>query len=118
MLPSSLLLSASEPFSIMIIAIILAVIVFFIILPFVFIAEAAENHGRSGIGWAFLSIMISPLFALLLLIALGDTKERRLEKWREYELFRQSLNQDNRTLKEKSDENERLKRLLEQSRRS
>ena len=108
-----------------IVYIILVILVFFLYLSIsIFVAEAARNHGRSGTFWFIYSLLISPLFCLLLLIALGDTEAKKKEKWLEQEnLLRrilQSLGNKSSGKEEidKEKENERLRKLLEKTRRS
>lgn len=47
-------------------------IFFWIIIP----ARMARKRGRSEIGWVLLAWCISPLWAIILLAILGDTKEK------------------------------------------
>lgn len=64
---------AEEPISI--IAIILALIVIlwlYIFLP----AEMARKRGRSTIGWILLFWIISPLWGIIVLLVLGDSKQK------------------------------------------
>lgn len=64
---------AEEPISI--IAIILALIVIlwlYIFLP----AKMARKRGRSTIGWIFLFWIISPLWGIIVLLVLGDSKQK------------------------------------------
>ena len=61
--------------SISIIAIILALIVilwFYIFLP----AKMARIRGRSTIGWILLFWIISPLWGIIVLLVLGDSKQK------------------------------------------
>ena len=55
------------------------------------VASIAQKQGRSGIGWFFLSIVINPLFAILILIALGDTEAKRIERAMNDERARDSV---------------------------
>lgn len=64
---------AEEPISI--IAIILALIVIlwlYIFLP----AKMARKRGRSTIGWILLFWFISPLWGIIVLLVLGDSKQK------------------------------------------
>ena len=64
---------AEEPISI--IAIILALIVIlwlYIFLP----AKMARKRGRSTIGWILLFWIISPLWGIIVLLVLGDNKQK------------------------------------------
>jgi hypothetical protein len=50
----------------------------FVVLWIVFsfaVAIAANANGRSGCGWFFISLLISPLFAILLVIAVPSKNE-------------------------------------------
>lgn len=78
---------AEEPISI--IAIILALIVIlwlYIFLP----AKMARKRGRSTIGWILLFWIISPLWGIIVLLVLGDSKQKIREDIIE-ELHRNSL---------------------------
>jgi hypothetical protein len=64
------------------------VLIFFFWIGFaVIVGVAANTRGRSGIGWALLALLISPLVAGLLLLALPGSKlsteqyEQRNQKW-------------------------------------
>ena len=64
---------AEEPISI--IAIILALIVIlwlYIFLP----AKMARKRGRNAIGWVLLFWIISPLWGIIVLLVLGDSKQK------------------------------------------
>jgi hypothetical protein len=52
---------------------VMIIIIFWLILSVV-IGVVASNRGRSGIGWFFLSMLISPVLALLFLIACRDLR--------------------------------------------
>lgn len=80
------------------------------------VAKAARNRGRSGVLWFFLSLLINPILAVLLLLAMGDTDAKRKEKWMHEELIRTKV--QNKTVADKNGDNEQLKKLLEQSRHS
>jgi len=50
----------------------------FVVLWVVFsfaVAIAANANGRSGCGWFFISLLISPLFAILMVIAMPSKNE-------------------------------------------
>ncbi len=54
------------------------VAVFLIIwLYFILPARMARQRGRHPLGWVLLSLIVSPLLAVLLLAILGDAPERR-----------------------------------------
>ena len=61
-----------------------------LVVPFL-VAEIAEKQGRSRTGWFFLSLLISPPFAVLVLIALGDTDDKRKERIKEDERIRKEM---------------------------
>ena len=61
--------------TISIIAIIIALILIlwlYIFLP----AKMARKRGRSAIGWVFLFWIISPLWGIIVLLVLGDSKQK------------------------------------------
>lgn len=39
----------------------------------------ANSKGRSGCGWFFLSLLISPLIAIIIVAIIGETEEKRRE---------------------------------------
>ena len=41
------------------------------------VGEFAHQRGRNGGSWFFLAVLISPLFAVLFLIAAGDARQQR-----------------------------------------
>ena len=55
------------------------------------VAVIAAKRGRNGFGWFLLSFLINPLFAILVLIALGDTDEKLIEKAMKEERARESV---------------------------
>lgn len=65
-------------------------IAYILIIP-ICVAVIAGNKGRSGFLWFLLSILINPFFAILILIALGDTDEKRRQKVIEDEKTRQEI---------------------------
>ena len=60
------------------------------LIPFC-IAHAAGKKGRSGVAWFFLSILINPFFAMLLLLIVGDTDEMRRKRAIEDERARNTV---------------------------
>lgn len=61
--------------SISIILVIIALIIFlwlFIFLP----ARMARKRGRSAIGWVFLFWILSPFWGIIILLILGDSKQK------------------------------------------
>ena len=85
-------------------------IVFLILIP-VFItcfiacflcAEAAENKGRSYGGWFWLAFFCSPFLVSILLIALGDTEEKRKEKLSELKEVIEKITTDNKSIQQES----------------
>ena len=97
--------------------IVLGVLAYCLAFPLL-IAQAAKNHGRSGILWFLFSLIISPLLAVLLLIALGDTDSKRKERWLKEEAIRNRVYNNSSSATTNKNDNEQLRRLLEQSRRS
>lgn len=58
-----------------IIAIIIALI--FILWLYIFLpVKMARKRGRSTIGWVLLFLIISPLWGIILLLVLGDSKQK------------------------------------------
>jgi len=58
----------------------------------VFIAGAADSRGRSAFGWFVISIFLSPLLAVLLLLAFPNVRQERLliaaaERYQPHEAF-------------------------------
>lgn len=94
----------------------IVILAYFLAFPLL-IAKAAKNRGRSGTLWFFLSILFSPLLVILLLIAMGDTDAKRKEKWKHEEMMRKPI-QTQQPDDHSKQENERLKKLLAQSRKS
>ena len=67
---------AEEPISIIAIILTLIVILWlYIFLP----AKMARKRGRSTIGWILLFWIISPLWGIIVLLVLGDSKQKILE---------------------------------------
>lgn len=95
--------------------IVLVVIAYFLVFPML-IAKAAKNRGRSSVLWFILSLLINPILAVLLLLAMGDTDAKRKERWMREELIRNRV--QNNTATDSNSDNERLKQLLAQSRQS
>lgn len=53
---------------------------FFVYVALCFVVYAVANSkGRSGCGWFFLSLLISPLIAIIIVAIIGDTDEKRRE---------------------------------------
>lgn len=64
---------AEEPISIIAIILTLIVILWlYIFLP----AKMARKRGRSTIGWILLFWIISPLWGIIVLLVLGDSKQK------------------------------------------
>lgn len=84
---SRLLASNTFAFTVGILIFSLVFIVGIIIIIMSYIAEAATIRGRSGAFWVFMALITTPLFALLLLIAIGDTEAKKMEKWLEQEKY-------------------------------
>ena len=95
---------------------VLVVLAYFLLFP-ILVAKAARNRGRSGTLWFFLSLLISPILTVLLLLAMGDTDAKRRERWMHEDQIRNRMPSQPTTTSSHED-NERLRKLLEQSRRS
>lgn len=59
-------------------------------MPFL-VAAIANNKGRDGVLWFFLSLILNPLFSILILIGFGDTDEKRKQRIIEEEKLRISI---------------------------
>ncbi len=44
------------------------------------VAAIANGNGRSGVGWFFISVIVSPLLGLIIVLALGKTIEKEAER--------------------------------------
>lgn len=97
-------------------AIILLVILYFLIFPLL-IGKAAKRHGRSSAFWFLVALLISPLLAILILLLLGDTDAKRREKIINEELLRNSL-RSSPNPQPSSVDNQQLQQLLRQTHRS
>ena len=69
---------------------ILVGLAYIFLIPFC-IAHAAKSKGRSASGWFFLSILINPFFAMLLLLIMGDTDAKRQQRILEDEKLRHTV---------------------------
>lgn len=58
-------------------------------------ADAAKNRGRSYSGWLWIALLSSPLLAAVLLIALGETTQKRRERIMEEEELRELVRRKN-----------------------
>lgn len=96
--------------------IVLVALAYFFLFPML-VAKAARNRGRSGVLWFILSLLISPVLTVLLLLAMGDTDAKRKERWMHEELIRNKV-QNSPTSETSNADNDRLRKLLEQSRQS
>ena len=54
------------------VAILLVLWLFWIHIP----ASMARNRGRSALGWVLLAWVLSPLWIIIILLILGDSKEK------------------------------------------
>ena len=45
----------------------------------------AENYGRSTAGWLIIAILYSPITAIIGLLVLGKTPEKKFEDWKVFE---------------------------------
>ncbi len=81
-----------DPYSVLAIIFILAVIANAIIL-ICYVAEMAETRGRSVGYWVILSIVLTPVIGIVLLKCIGETRKQR-EQWILYEeKLRQQIRQ-------------------------
>lgn len=71
----------------------LGIITFF--LNFV-IAVIASEKGRSGFLWFVISVFFSPFVTMFLLLLVGDTKDKRREKFIEEEEFKTEYSNRNK----------------------
>lgn len=63
----------TEAASIIVLVTILVVLwLFWIYIP----ASMARNRGRSALGWVLLAWVLTPLWVIILLLVLGDSKEK------------------------------------------
>lgn len=53
----------------------------------------ADNKGRSGFGWFILGALISPFVAIIILLCIGKTEERRKEEIAKEEIWRMEIQQ-------------------------
>ncbi|MBP1673383.1 MAG: hypothetical protein H6Q25_1198 [Bacteroidetes bacterium] len=60
------------------------------------IAIIASDKGRSGFLWFIISVFLSPLFTMLLLLLVGETREKRKEIIFEEEEFRMEYSSINK----------------------
>jgi len=49
-----------------------------ILLSFIMIF-LAKSKGRSGFAWFFISLLISPLIAVIILLVIGDSDDKKFE---------------------------------------
>ena len=57
---------------IVLIAIVVVLWLFWIHIP----ASMARNRGRSALGWVLLAWVLTPLWVIIILLVLGDSKEK------------------------------------------
>lgn len=57
---------------IVLVAILVVLWLFWIHIP----ASMARNRGRSALGWVLLAWVLSPLWIIIILLVLGDSKEK------------------------------------------
>lgn len=69
------MMSDEEFYSIMVIIPVIIVFLLFIWLP----AKMAKKRGRSVLGWILFFWIISPIFGIILLLILGDSKKKMCE---------------------------------------
>ena len=65
-------------------------IIFYIIFSIV-VGAAASNRGRSGIGYFFLSLIISPLITIIIILVLGENRKIRKERIQEEAEIKESV---------------------------
>lgn len=75
---------------ILIALVILIGLAYIFLIPFC-VAHAAKTKGRSATGWFFLSILINPFFAMILLLIMGDTDAKRQQRILEDERLRNTV---------------------------
>ena len=56
----------------------------------------AKDRGRDGCGWVALSLIISPIIVIIILFALGETNERRINRIVEEEELRERIRRGER----------------------
>ena len=93
---------------------IVLIILYLLAFPWM-IAHVAQEQGRNGVSWFFLSLLFSPFFIILVLIALGDTNNKRNQRAIEDELARNSVHSKHTS---KPPDNGSLQQILEQARHS
>ena len=54
-------------------------LLFFWVIFAVLVGAFAEKRGRSGVGWFFLALLISPLIAFLVLLLIGENRDKAEE---------------------------------------
>lgn len=57
---------------IVLVTILVALWLFWIYIP----ASMARNRGRSALGWVLLAWVLTPLWVIIILLVLGDSKEK------------------------------------------
>jgi len=84
-----------------------------IILSFIMVF-LAKSKGRSGFAWFFISILISPIIAFFILLAVGDSDDKKFE---DLQNQKEMLEEIDKSQKNKTDqaieELNRYKNLLE-----
>ena len=70
--------------TVLILLFILAIIIILMIIPI----KMANQRGRSAFGWFLFSIIFSPFLAMLFLLLLGETDDKRYERIIEEEELR------------------------------
>lgn len=58
--------------------------------PSIFVGIMADKRGRSYWGWFIFSVIFTFVLAIIILLLLGDTDDRRMEKIMEEEDIRRS----------------------------
>jgi hypothetical protein len=82
------------------------------------VSSTAKRKGRDAIGYFFLSLFLSPLFAMLVLLISGDSDKKRIAKLKEDELIKKRMSVNEPSVETNFSNNklenlERLGNLLE-----
>ena len=60
-------------------------VVFFLWVFFTFLVTAvASSKGRSGCAWFFISLIISPLIAIIIIACMGDSDEKKEKEMKQF----------------------------------
>lgn len=64
-------------------------IMIFLIISLYTIDELSEKRGRNSIFWIIFSFFITPMFSIIFLLILGETDEKRIERIKEEEQWKE-----------------------------